>query len=141
MKQKLDEATEGSDESETSVEETVPTSPENVRRKKDDESLNDFFSRFETFMIPSNLAEVKEKKGERERKTRKMNPSENSDEGCTRFDHQVRTKASTLEKGLTYAKHKIKVDMWKHEMRGYESEAGIKKLEEKEKEVERVTDR
>ena len=85
MKQKLDEATEGSDESEKSVEETVPTSPENVLRKKDDESLNDFFSRFETLMISLNLAEAKEKKGERERKTRKMNPSENSDEGCTRF--------------------------------------------------------
>ena len=49
-------------------------------RRKNDESLNDFFSRFETLMFSLNLAEAKEKKGERERKTRKMNPSENIDE-------------------------------------------------------------
>ena len=126
MKQKLDEATEGSDESEKAVEETAPTSPENVLRKKDDESLNNFFSRFETLMISLNLAEAKEKKGEKERKTRKMNPSENSDEGCTRFTPQGRTKAPTLEKGLTYAKYKINVDMWKHAMRGHMSEKNMR---------------
>ena len=69
--QKVVQAIEGSDESEKSVEETVPTSPENVPRKKDDESLNDFFARFETLMVSLNLAEAKEKKGEKKKKLRK----------------------------------------------------------------------
>ena len=99
LKQKLEEALEGSDESEASVEETVPTTPESVPRK--------------------------EKKGEKKKKARKVNPSESSDEGCTKFTLKASTKVPTLEKGMTYAKYKINVDMWKNAMKGYMSEKNM----------------
>ena len=54
-----------------------------------------------------------------------MNPSENSDEGCTRFTLQARTKVPTIEKGMTYAKYKTNVDMWKHAMKGCMSEKSM----------------
>ena len=99
LQQRLEKALEGSDESEASVEETVPTTPESVPRK--------------------------EKKGEKKKKVRKVSHSESSDEGCTKFTLQARTKVPTLEKGMTYAKYKINVDMWKSAMKGYMSEKNM----------------
>ena len=93
------EDAEGSDESEVSVEETDPTTPASVSRK--------------------------ERKREKKKKVRKVNHSESSDEGCTKFTLQARTKVPTLEKGMTYAKYKINVDMWENAMKGYMSEKNM----------------
>ena len=99
LKKLLEEEIEDSDESEASVEEADPTSPESGPKK--------------------------EKKGGKKKKARKMNSSESSDEGCTRFTLQARTKVPTIEKGMTYAKYKTNVDMWKHAMKGCMSEKSM----------------
>ena len=96
MKKKLEEALEGSDDSGTSAEEVVPTSPESVTKKK--------------------------KRGDKKKKVKKVTSSESSDEDYRKFTLQARTKVPTLEKGMTYAKYKINVDMWKNAMKGYMNE-------------------
>ena len=96
---KATEDAEGSDESEVSVEETDPTTPASVSRK--------------------------ERKREKKKKARKVNHSESSDEGCTKFTLQARNKVPTLEKGMTYAKYKINVEMWENAMKGYMSEKNM----------------
>ena len=99
LKEKLEEALEGSDDSGTSAEEVVPTSPESVTKKK--------------------------KRGDKKKKVKKVTSSESSDEDSRKFTLQARTKVPTLEKGMTYAKYKINVDMWKNAMKGYMNEKNM----------------
>ena len=85
----------GFNESAAATEEVITTSPESGKKRK--------------------------KKEERKKKARKETPSVSSDEDYRKFTLQARTKVPTLEKGMTYAKYKTNVDMWKIAMKGYMS--------------------
>ena len=61
----------------------------------------------------------------KKKKAKRVNSSESSDEDYRKFTLQARTKVPTLEKGMTYAKYKINVDMWKNAMKGYMSEKNM----------------
>merc|ERR1711942_422342 len=87
---------QGSEESEDSVEETDSTTSESVSKKR--------------------------KKRTKKKKVREESHSESSDEERTKFTLQPRTKIPTLEKGMTYAKYKINVEMWENAMKGHMNE-------------------
>ena len=71
--------------------------------------------------LPRSSKKRKRKDGEK-RKARKEIPGESSDEEDHRkFTLQAKTKIPTLEKGMTYAKYKTNVDMWKIAMKGHMS--------------------
>ena len=96
--EELDEnavATEEAAENAAATEEAVTTSPRSGRKRK--------------------------RKDAGKKKARKETPSESSDEEYRKFSLQARTKVPTLEKGMTYAKYKTNVDMWKIAMKGYMS--------------------
>ena len=88
---KLDE----SDENAAETEEAVTASPRSDRKRK--------------------------RKDAGRKKARKETLSESSDEDYGKLTLQARTKVPTLEKGMTYAKYKINVDMWKIAMKDYMS--------------------
>ena len=97
QQKQLEEALQGSDASDTTVEEAAATSPESVKKKK--------------------------KKGDKKKKkVKKVSTSESREEDTRKFTLQARTKVPTLEKGMTYAKYKTNVDMWRNAMKGYMSE-------------------
>ena len=87
---------QGSEESEDSIEEIDSTTPESASRKR--------------------------KKRVKKKKVREESHSESSDEERTKFTLQPRIKIPTLEKGMTYAKYKINVEMWENAVKGYMNE-------------------
>ena len=95
LQQQIGEVMGDSDENAAATEEAVTTSPRSGRKRK--------------------------RKDAGKKKARKETPSESSDEDYRKFTLQARTKVPTLEKGMTYAKYKTNVDMWKIAMKGHMS--------------------
>ena len=76
----------------------------------------------EAAATPPRSSKKRKRKDGGKRKARKEIPDESSDEEDHRkFTLQAKTKIPTLEKGMTYAKYKTNVDMWKIAMKGHMS--------------------
>ena len=94
QQQLLEEALKDSEESDSSSSSTAQSTPESTKNKK-------------------------KKRSRRQKRLKTVSLSGSEEEDKRKFTLQARTKVPSLDKGMTYAKYKNNVDMWKHSMKGY----------------------